>query len=196
MGGANFFALLYRMKYISRWGLMRNSRTENISEHSLETAIIAHGLAVMRNKRFGGVVNPERVALLALFHDVSETITGDLPTPVKYFNSDISASYKQVENIALEKLLTMLPDDMREDYRGILIPDSENKEEMKLVKAADKLSALLKCVEEESAGNGEFALAKQSTLKAIEELNMPEVNEFIEDFLPAYKLTLDELING
>lgn len=193
---ANFFALLYRMKYISRWGLMRNSRTENISEHSLETAIIAHGLAVMRNKRFGGSVNPERVALLALFHDVSETITGDLPTPVKYFNSDISASYKQVEHIALEKLLTMLPDDMREDYRDILIPTDDDKEVMKLVKAADKLSALLKCIEEESAGNGEFALAKQGTLEAIRALDIPEADEFIKEFLPAYKLTLDELIGG
>ena len=190
----NFFALLYRMKYISRWGLMRNSRTENISEHSLETAIIAHGLAVMRNRRFGGNVNPDRVALLALFHDVSETITGDLPTPVKYFNSDISASYKQVENIALEKLLTMLPDDMREDYREILIPVDADREAMELVKAADKLSALLKCIEEESAGNGEFALAKQSTLAAIKELDMPEAEEFIKEFLPAYRLTLDELI--
>ena len=193
---ANFFALLYRMKYISRWGLMRNSRTENISEHSLETAIIAHGLAVMRNKRFGGKVNPERVALLALFHDVSETITGDLPTPVKYFNSDISASYKQVERIALEKLLTMLPDDMREDYRDILIPSDADAEVMKLVKGADKLSALLKCIEEESAGNGEFALAKQGTVEAIKELDIPEVNEFLKEFLPAYKLTLDELIGG
>lgn len=191
---ANFFALLYRMKYISRWGLMRNSRTENISEHSLETAIIAHGLAIMRNKRFGGDVNPERVALLALFHDVSETITGDLPTPVKYFNSDISASYKQVEYIALEKLLTMLPDDMREDYRDILIPTDADGEVMKLVKAADKLSALLKCIEEESAGNGEFALAKQGTLEAIKALNIPEAEEFIKEFLPAYKLTLDELM--
>ena len=193
---ANFFALLYRMKYISRLGLMRNSRTENISEHSLETAIIAHGLAVMRNKRFGGKVNPERVALLALFHDVSETITGDLPTPVKYFNSDISASYKQVERIALEKLLTMLPDDMREDYRDILIPSDADAEVMKLVKGADKLSALLKCIEEESAGNGEFALAKQGTVEAIKELDIPEVNEFLKEFLPAYKLTLDELIGG
>ena len=182
------------MKYISRWGLMRNSRTENISEHSLETAIIAHGLAVMRNKRFGGSVNPDRVAILALFHDASETITGDLPTPVKYFNADISASYKEVETIALEKLLTMLPDDMRDEYRDILIPDSG--EEMCLVKAADKLSALLKCIEEESAGNGEFALAKQSTLKAIEELKIPEVDAFISEFLPAYVLTLDELIGG
>ena len=193
---ANFFALLYRMKYISRWGLMRNSRTENISEHSLETAIIAHGLAVMRNKRFGGNVNPERTALLALFHDVSETITGDLPTPVKYFNTDISASYKQVEHIALEKLLTMLPDDMREDYRDVLIPTEADAEVMKLVKGADKLSALLKCIEEESAGNGEFALAKQGTVEAIKELDIPEVNEFLKEFLPAYKLTLDELIGG
>lgn len=182
------------MKYISRWGLMRNSRTENISEHSLETAIIAHGLAVMRNKRFGGNVNPERVALLALFHDVSETITGDLPTPVKYFNSDISASYKQVEHIALQKLLTMLPDDMREEYREILIPTDDDAQEMKLVKAADKLSALLKCIEEESAGNGEFELAKKGTLEAISALNIPEADEFIKEFLPAYKLTLDELI--
>lgn len=193
---ANFFALLYRMKYISRWGLMRNSRTENISEHSLETAIIAHGLAIMRNKRFGGNVNPDRVALLALFHDVSETITGDLPTPVKYFNSDISASYKQVEHIALEKLLTMLPDDMSEEYRDILIPTPSDNEAMRIVKAADKLSALLKCIEEESAGNGEFALAKQGTLEAIAKLDVPEANEFIREFLPAYKLTLDELIGG
>lgn len=193
---ANFFALLYRMKYISRWGLMRNSRTENISEHSLETAVIAHGLAIMRNKRFGGNVNPDRVALLALFHDVSETITGDLPTPVKYFNTDISASYKQVENIALEKLLTMLPDDMSEEYRNILIPTESDNEAMRLVKAADKLSALLKCIEEESAGNGEFALAKQGTLEAIAKLDVPEANEFIREFLPAYNLTLDELING
>ncbi len=192
--GTNFFALLYRMKYISRWGLMRNSRTENISEHSLETAIIAHGLAVMRNRRFGGNVNPDRVALLALFHDASETVTGDLPTPVKYFNPEISASYKQVEHIALEKLLTMLPDDMREDYRDVLIPTEADEEAMKLVKAADKLSALLKCIEEESAGNGEFAFAKQSTLKSIEALDIPEADEFIREFLPAYKLTLDELI--
>ncbi|MBR5273371.1 MAG: 5'-deoxynucleotidase [Clostridia bacterium] len=182
------------MKYISRWGLMRNSKRENISEHSLETAIIAHGLAVMRNKRFGGNVNPEKVALLAMFHDASETITGDLPTPVKYFNPDISKSYKQVERVAIEKLLTMLPDDMREEYRDILIPD-ESDEAMILVKVADKLSALLKCIEEESAGNGEFVLAKNATIKAIEEMNVPEAQEFIKEFLPSYKLTLDELIN-
>ncbi len=194
MSNVGFFALLYRMKYISRWGLMRNSNKENISEHSLETAIIAHGLAVMRNKRFGGNVNPEKVALLAMFHDVSETITGDLPTPVKYFNSDISKSYKQVERVALEKLLTMLPDDMRDEYRDILIPD-ESDETMILVKAADKLSALLKCIEEESAGNGEFALAKKSTLESIEQMGVPEAQEFIKEFLPSYKLTLDELIN-
>ena len=194
MSNVGFFALLYRMKYISRWGLMRNSNKENISEHSLETAIIAHGLAVMRNKRFGGNVNPEKVALLAMFHDVSETITGDLPTPVKYFNSDISKSYKQVERVALEKLLTMLPDDMRDEYRDILIPD-ESDETMILVKAADKLSALLKCIEEESAGNGEFALAKRSTLESIEQMGVPEAQEFIKEFLPSYKLTLDELIN-
>ena len=194
MSNVGFFALLYRMKYISRWGLMRNSKRENISEHSLETAIIAHGLAVMRNKRFGGNVNPEKVALLAMFHDASETITGDLPTPVKYFNPDISKSYKQVERVAIEKLLTMLPDDMREEYRDILIPD-ESDEAMILVKVADKLSALLKCIEEESAGNGEFVLAKNATIKAIEEMNVPEAQEFIKEFLPSYKLTLDELIN-
>ena len=194
MSNVGFFALLYRMKYISRWGLMRNSVKENISEHSLETAIIAHGLAVMRNKRFGGSVNPEKVALLAMFHDASETITGDLPTPVKYFNSDISTSYKQVERVALEKLLTMLPDDMRDEYRDILIPDESN-EAMILVKAADKLSALLKCIEEESAGNGEFALAKKLTLESIEQMGVPEAVEFINEFLPSYKLTLDELIN-
>ena len=193
MSNVGFFALLYRMKYISRWGLMRNSTRENISEHSLETAIIAHGLAVMRNKRFGGNVNPDRVALLAMFHDASETITGDLPTPVKYCNSDISGSDKQVERVALEKLLTMLPEDMREEYSDILMPD-ESDEMMALVKAADKLSALLKCIEEESAGNGEFVMAKQATLKAIEELGVPEAQEFIKDFLPSYRLTLDELI--
>ncbi len=186
----SFFALTSRMKYINRWGLMRNSREENIAEHSLDVAIIAHLLCELRNSRFGGNVNPERAAVLAIFHDVPEIITGDLPTPVKYFSSDISKAYKKVEAAAVDELVSQIPADIAEDYREILAPD--DKELASLVKAADKISALIKCIEERKSGNNDFAQAEKQTLEAIKRMNLPEADLFISDFLPAYELTLDE----
>lgn len=187
-----FFAMLSRMKYINRWGLMRNSRPESLSEHTLDVAVIAHALAVIRNRRFAGKVDCGRVALLALYHDAPEIITGDLPTPVKYLNDEIRGAYKNVEHHAARRLAAMLPDDLQPDYSALLEPD-ETTEEMMLVKAADKLSALIKCMEEECAGNGEFKTAKESTLRALRESPLPEVEVFLTQFVPAYRCTLDEL---
>lgn len=188
----NFFAMLSRMKYINRWGLMRNTISENIAEHSLETAIIAHGLATIGNTYFGKNVDADHIAVLAMFHDTTEIITGDLPTPVKYFAPDIREAYKEVEKTAMNQLLTALPDEMNEIYRNVL--DVENGDEISLqyVKAADKISALIKCVEEKRMGNTDFEKAEQATLEAIHSLNMEEAEYFLEKFLPAYSLTLDE----
>lgn len=189
-----FFAIISRMKYINRWGLMRNTITENISEHSLETAFIAHLLALYRNVRFGGNVDPERVALLAMYHDVTEIITGDLPTPVKYYNKEIKAEYDRVEKIAKEKMISYLPDDLQKYYRPLLGKTDEEAELWQLVKAADKLSALIKCLEEKQMGNMDFTAAEKSTLEAVHEMNLPEAEEFIKEFLPSYGLTLDAQI--
>ena len=188
----NFFAMLSRMKYINRWGLMRNTISENIAEHSLDTAIIAHGLAIIGNTYFGKNVNAEHIAVLAMFHDTTEIITGDLPTPVKYFAPEIRDAYKQVEHTAMNQLLTALPSEMNSVYRGVLDMDSGSEEELRYVKAADKLSALIKCVEEKRMGNTDFEKAEQATLEAIHKLNMEEAQYFIDKFLPAYSLTLDE----
>ncbi len=187
-----FFAMLSRMKYINRWGLMRNSRPESLSEHTLDVAVIAHALAVIRNRRFSGKVDCARVALLALYHDAPEIITGDLPTPVKYLNDEIRGAYKNVEHHAARRLVAMLPDDLQPDYAALLEPD-ETSEEMALVKAADKLSALIKCMEEECAGNGEFKTAREATLRILQESPLPEVEVFLTQFIPAYRCTLDEL---
>ena len=189
---SSFFAMLSRMKYISRWALMRNTDRESLSEHSLETAIVAHALAVLRNTRFGGSVNPEHIALLAMFHDVPEIITGDMPTPVKYYSPQLRSIYGEVEQCAGEKLVSMLPEDLAEQYRDLLIQD-EDSEEHKLVKAADKISALIKCIEERKAGNREFVSAEESTLASIKKLGVPEADAFVEEFIPAFGLTLDEL---
>ncbi len=188
---SGFFAMLSRMKYISRWALMRNTERENLSEHSLETAVIAHALAVLGNVRFGKSLNPERVALLALYHDTPEILTGDMPTPVKYFNPQIREAYGEVERTAGERLMAMLPEDMRESYRSLLMQDEES-EEHRLVKAADKLSALIKCIEERKAGNMEFACAEKATAESLKAMGMPEADAFLEEFIPAYSLTLDE----
>lgn len=190
--GFHFYAMMSRMKYISRWGLMRNTRQENICEHSLEVAMIAHSLAVLRNQRFNGSVNPERAALLGLFHDATEIITGDLPTPVKYFNPELRAAYRQVEDMAKDRLLSMLPEDLQKDYEPLLSPEEKDRELWKLVKAADKISAVIKCVEEKSMGNGEFNKAELALRSALENLGLPEVNCFLKEFLPSYSLTLDE----
>lgn len=189
-----FFAIISRMKYINRWGLMRNTITENISEHSLETAFIAHVLALYRNVRFGGNVDPERAALLAMYHDVTEIITGDMPTPVKYYNSEIREQYDKVEKLAEKKLLSYLPEDLREYYAPLFGKTEEERELWQLVKAADKLSALIKCLEERQMGNSDFADAEKSTLKAVHEMNLPEAEEFIKEFLTSYNLTLDDQV--
>lgn len=189
-----FFAIISRMKYISRWGLMRNTIPENISEHSLETAFIAHTLALYRNVRFGGNVDPERCAVLAMYHDVTEIITGDMPTPIKYFNPEIKSEYDKVEKIAEERMLSYLPEDLREYYRPIFGKTEEDAELWTLVKAADKLSALIKCIEERQMGNGDFREAEKSTMKAIHKLQLPEAEEFIAEFLQSHELSLDEQI--
>ncbi len=187
----NFFALAARMKYINRWGLMRNTRTENISQHSLDTAIIAHGLAIINNTVFGGNVSAEKAAVSAIYHDISEIITGDMPTPIKYYNADIINAYKEIESRAIGTILTKIPEEMRPHYEEAFVCNDEKIN--KIVKAADKLSAYIKCIEEENAGNGEFKKAKESILKSINELNLPEAEYFLQKFIPAFYLTLDEI---
>lgn len=187
----NFFGMLSRMKYINRWGLMRNNINENIAEHSLQVAIIAHGLAVIGNKRFGRNVNAEHIAMMGIMHDTTEIITGDLPTPIKYYAPEIRDAYKKVENIAANQLLKELPEDMQEAYEDILIEDDSI--EWKYVKAADKLSAYIKCIEEKNTGNTDFAKAEDTIRKALEDMQMEEIDVFIEEFLPAYVMTLDEI---
>ena len=186
---SHFYAILARMKYIKRWGLMRNTREENLSEHSLEVAYIAHALALIKNKRLGSKINPEKAALVAMFHDTSEILTGDLPTPIKYYNPDIKTAYKKIETIAENELLSMLPSDFRDDFKEIYTPEPEIA---KIVKAADKLSALIKCLEETNMGNREFSEAEKSTRLSLASMNMPEVDMFIEEFLDSFSMTLDE----
>ncbi len=188
----SFFAFLSRMRHIYRWSLMRNVTRENIMEHSLQAAMIAHGLAVINNKVFNGSINPERVALLTLYHDCNETITGDLPTPIKYFNPDIKESYKGLEDLSKEKLITLLPEVLREEYREILFFD-ENSAEGKIIKAADRFCAYIKCVEELKAGNGEFIKAQQTILIKLKSIGLPEVDYFMDHFMENFSLTLDEL---
>lgn len=190
-----FFAMVSRMKYINRWALMRNEHSENLSEHSFEVAVIAHALAVIKNKRFGGNINGERAALLGLFHDAPETLTGDMPTPVKYYSEEVRNAYKTVEENACKSLVEMLPEDFRDEFSPLLIAESGDAELWKLVKAADKISALIKCLEEKKAGNSEFVKAGEGIKESIENLDMPEAKVFIEDFLPAFEMTLDELKN-
>lgn len=189
----NFYAMLSRMKYIERWALMRNTQSENIAEHSLEVSIIAHALAVIHNKRLGGKINEERAALIALYHDSTEIITGDMPTPIKYFNKEIQTAFKDVEKLAANQLLSMLPNDFRDSYESLFFPKAEETYLWKLVKAADKLSALIKCIQEENTGNTEFASAKKSITDALIDMHLEEVNIFMEEFLLSYYKTLDEL---
>ncbi|MDE6566928.1 MAG: 5'-deoxynucleotidase [Lachnospiraceae bacterium] len=188
-----FFAMMARMKYIERWALMRNSATENISEHSMEVAMIAHALALLGNKRLGKQYLPEQVALLGLYHDCTEIITGDMPTPVKYHDPEIREAYKRIEAGAARRLLDMLPEDLRDEYRFYLLPEAGNTEEGILVKAADKLSALIKCIEEEKAGNQEFHSAKEAVRRSVQNLHCQEAEIFCEEFLPEYYKTIDEL---
>ncbi len=188
--GSPFYAMLSRMKHIDRWALMRNVRRENLCEHSQDVAVIAHALAVLTNTRFGGHVDEGKCVLLALYHDASEIITGDLPTPVKYDNPAIRDAYKQLEAVACNKLLSMLPEDLRSSYQPYFT--EKDCEEARIVKAADKLAALIKCVEELAQGNGEFAAARRSTEQAVRDLQLPAADCFLDEFLPAFSLTLDE----
>ena len=193
----NFFATISRMKYINRWALMRNSRNENLSEHSLEVAMIAHALCSIGNVLYEKKLNADRAALIGLYHDSSEIITGDMPTPVKYYNPDIKEAYKEVEKIAEFKLLEKLPRDLRPVYEEIYKTDNtaDDKYMRALVKAADKISAYIKCIEEEKSGNTEFSTAKKSIEKSLDKYSKdyPEVKDFIAEFLPPYGKTLDEL---
>ena len=182
------------MKYITRWGLMNNTKSENISEHSLQVAMFAHLLVLLHNKETGENLNAERAAMLGLYHDTTEIITGDMPTPVKYYNPDIIASYKKVEKIAGEKLVSMLPEDLRGDYRDLILGENpDDKDLLVYVKAADKLSALVKCIEEIRMGNDEFRMAKESIERSILEMKLPEAEVFFEEFLPSFSLALDEI---
>ncbi len=188
----SFFAMLSRMKNIRRWALMRNTRSENICEHSYEVAVIAHALALMTNRHYGGCVDAQKCVMLAIYHDVPEILTGDMPTPVKYYNPAIREAYRQVEQSACDKLIDMLPADLQPEYNGLIRPQDTDSEEMRLVKAADKLSALIKCIEETSQGNREFTSARRATEEAIRRMDVPAALEFLNDYIPAYELTLDD----
>ena len=188
----NFFAMLSRMKYINRWGLMRNTRSENICEHSLEVAYIAHALGVINNEIFGGNLPAERLAILGMYHDVTEIITGDMPTPVKYYSPVIRNAYSEVEHVAKDEMLSGLPQIMRKHYDRVLLETDEEEELWKYVKGADKMSALIKCIEEQQMGNQDFADAAESIELTLRNMHIPEVDYFMEEFLPAYRLTLDK----
>ena len=194
MSQSNFYAMLSRMKYINRWGLMNNTRYENISEHSQQVAVLAHCLVLIHNKRFGGSLNPERAALLAVFHDATEIITGDMPTPVKYANRDIRDIYKDIEDKASDRLTSMLPEDFRDEYSDILRQCGSGDEELRVfVNAADRLSALIKCIDEMRMGNDEFKKAKETIEQSIRDMKLPEAEVFEREFLPAFSLPLDEM---
>lgn len=188
---SHFYSMISRMKHIKRWGLMRNTQSENLSEHSLEVAFIAHALCVIKNKRLGGSVDADRAAVVAMFHDTTEIITGDLPTPIKYYSEEISSAYKQIEALAGKQLTALLPDDLRDDFLPIFECDDE--EICKIVKAADKISALIKCVSELSSGNREFSSAEKSTRKAIKAMKLKEADIFIDEFLPSFSLPIDNM---
>jgi 5'-deoxynucleotidase len=190
---SHFFAYLSRMKFIQRWGLMRNTCPENIQEHSLQVALVAHCLALIRNRVLGGQVDAQRVMALALFHEVGEVITGDLASPIKYFNPEIKAAYGRIEEVANQRLLGMVPVALREAYRSLLFPEAADGECLRLVKAADKICAYLKCLEELKAGNQEFSQARAAVERDLTRLEAPEVAYFLEQFAPSFSLTLDEL---
>lgn len=188
-----FFAMLSRMKYINRWGLMHNTRSENICEHSLEVALVAHALATIGNVKLGKHYNPERAAMLAVLHDAPEIITGDMPTPVKYHSEEIRKAYAEVEDMAVEHLVSMLPEEFRDQYRAVMTMSGQEDQELKpLVKAADKISAVIKCVEERQSGNRDFSKAEQTIIQSIGEMKLPEADYFMKEFLPSYGLTIEE----
>lgn len=193
MKKSHFFAHLSRLKLINRWPLMRNVRIENVSEHSLQVAFVAHALAIIKNRKFAGNVNPERIALMAMYHDASEVLTGDMPTPTKYYNPQITVEYKKIEKIAQNNLIDMLPDEFRDDFRQLIDDDFYSEEEKSIVKQADALCAYLKTIEELSAGNNEFKLAEQRLKKTLSERDSAEMDYFMKVFVPSFSLSLDEI---
>ena len=188
----HFYAYMARMKLIKRWGLRHNTREENDQEHSLQVAMIAHALATYKNRRYGGNVDVEKVLLYALYHEAAEVITGDLASPIKYFNPGIRDAYKEIERMASEKLLDYLPADFQEDFRELLFPDEESYE-WRIVKAADRISAYVKCLEEYGFGNREFLTAQENIRASVSQLNMPEAEDFMREFAPSFMLPLDAL---
>ena len=195
MNDSHFFALLNRMKYINRWALMKNTSTENLCEHSFEVAVIAHALCIIGNERLDRNYDADKAAVIALYHDFSEIITGDMPTPVKYRNETLKSEYKKVEHDACITLIEKLPQDLQSVY-GDIMQGGDNAELQKIIKAADKISALIKCSEELKFGNTDFSAAKESTEKAIRELNVEEADIFLKEFMPSYSLPLDDLLKG
>jgi 5'-deoxynucleotidase len=192
---SHFFAYLSKLRWIRRWGLKRNAIGENVMEHSWEVATIAHALAVIHNRRCGGSVDPNAVAAAALFHDAAEVITGDLPSPVKYHNPNITKAYKDLERAAERDLLELVPADLRDDYRDLLLEERVPDTHRALIKAADTLAAYIKCEAELRAGNVEFTDAAEDIRARLDALVMPEVEHFVTTFLPSYRLTLDQLLN-
>ncbi len=190
---SHFFAYLARMKFIQRWGLMRNTRLENTQEHSLQVAMVAHALAVIGNRLYGGDVDPDRTALLAVFHDAEEVITGDVPTPIKYFNPSIKEALFDIETVARQRLLAMLPEELRPEYEDLFFHQTSDEAAWKVVKKADKICAYLKCIEEAKAGNEEFQKAEQTIAKELRSDDDPALRYFLETFVPSFRLTLDEL---
>ena len=188
----HFFAIISRMKYINRWGLMRNTRYENLSEHSFDVAVTAHAIATIKNDVFGGNVNADRAAVLALYHDAPEILTGDLPTPVKYYNTQTKRAYDEVEKTSVSRLLEMLPEQLRTSYESVLTKREEDDYLWQIVKAADTINALIKCIEEEKSGNREFSGAKKGIEKKVNAIILPEGRYYIVHFLPSFALTLDE----
>ncbi|MGM3175296.1 5'-deoxynucleotidase [Dickeya lacustris] len=193
---SHFFAHLSRLKLISRWPLMRNVRTENVSEHSLQVAFVAHALAVIKNRKFNGNLNVGRIALLAMYHDASEVITGDMPTPIKYYNAQIAHEYKKIEKIARQNLIAMLPEELQADFGPLLDESQASEDEHAIVKQADALCAYLKCLEELSAGNNEFLLAKARLESTLKQRQSPEMDYFMTVFIPSFSLSLDEISQG
>ena len=191
--GSHFFAMLSRMKHVNRWALMRNTREENLATHSYEVAAIAHCLALIGNRRLGKRYDADRAAVIGLYHDMPEIITGDMPTPVKYYNEEIRSAFGRIESAAQDALLGALPDDLRADYVPLLRPD-ETLDLQRLVKAADKLSALIKCVEERNSGNREFLLAEEATRAALRDMACPEAEIFLDEFMESYSLVLDSVL--
>ncbi|WP_018690623.1 5'-deoxynucleotidase [Algicola sagamiensis] len=194
MDQSHFFAYLFRMKLITRWPLMRNTMPENVQEHSHQVAIVAHCLGVINQQIFGGIARPEMLATAALFHDASEVITGDLPTPVKYFNDEISSAYKRIEQHAEQTLLNMLPEALQDTYSSLLSPNGQlTEQEHRLLKAADNLCAYIKTLEEEATGNSEFQHAQKRVMERLKDYSSQEVDYFLDHFIPSFHLSLDEI---